>query len=180
MALPASGNSLSISQINTEFGRASNTADTSLANLSTGFYATINLNSTSYPDATPPHAMSEFYSYNHSASSPPSLTSVSQYTVSYPDCGVDWIVNVSWYTSNADDTNYKVQIKLYGSSTVVADNQSTSSSNTNINTGWTGDATQSTYTNTARYRVEIVRLSDSAVIAFADTTGETVSYGNAC
>jgi hypothetical protein len=180
MTLPASGNSISISQINTELGRSASAADTSLSSLATGSYVVINTYSPSFPNSVTPHAMSEWYSYNHSAAVPPSITSVSQYTISYPDCGVDWIVNVSWNVSNPDDTNYKVRIKLYGSSSVVADNLSTVTGNTNINTGWTGDAFQSTNTNTARYRVEIVRLSDGQIMTLADTAGETVSHGNAC
>lgn len=180
MTLPASGNPISISQINEELGRSAQTANTALSFLNSGSYVAINTSSPSFPNSTEPHGMAEWYSYNHGASPPPSLTSVSQYTVSYPDCGVDWIVNVSWTVSNANDTTHKLRIKLYGTSTVVADDLSTFTGNTNINTGWTGDALQSTNTNTARYRVEIVRLSDSQVIALSDTAGETVSYGNVC
>ena len=53
--------------INSEFGRASNTANTSLQQLSNGTYSTItitNLNANK-PDTTAPHAMSEFYKYHH-------------------------------------------------------------------------------------------------------------------
>ena len=53
--------------INSEFGRSSNTANSSLQQLSNGTYGTItltNLNANK-PDTTAPHAMSEFYKYHH-------------------------------------------------------------------------------------------------------------------
>mgnify|MGYP000211111899 CR=1 FL=1 len=70
MALAASGQ-ISISQINTELGRTSTTANTSLKSCSDGTNGTINTaNATAdRPDGTAPHSMSEFYSYNHTASS---------------------------------------------------------------------------------------------------------------
>ena len=66
MTLPASGE-VSMSMINTEFGRTSNTANTSLEDLSDGTVATINTGNASAnrPDGAAPHAMSEFYSYDH-------------------------------------------------------------------------------------------------------------------
>ena len=81
MALTSSGQ-IKISEINTEFGRTSNTANSSLEDLSDGTVATINtLNaSADRPDGAAPHAMSEFYSYNHSAATTvgnPSDTTIS-------------------------------------------------------------------------------------------------------
>jgi len=67
MALPASGNSISISQINTELGRSSNAANTSLDTAENGGYATINQCSGAKPNNNNPAAMSEWYSYDHSA-----------------------------------------------------------------------------------------------------------------
>lgn len=66
MALPSSG-AISFSDINTELGRSSSTANTSLASLSNGTYATINTNNASSdrPDGATPHSMSEWYSYCH-------------------------------------------------------------------------------------------------------------------
>ena len=66
MTLPASGE-VSMSMINTEFGRTSNTANTSLEDLADGTVATINTGNASgdRPDGSAPHAMSEFYSYDH-------------------------------------------------------------------------------------------------------------------
>ena len=80
MALTSSGQ-IKMSEINTEFGRTSTTANSSLEDLSDGTVATINtLNaSADRPDGAAPHAMSEFYSYNHSAATTvgnPSDTSI--------------------------------------------------------------------------------------------------------
>lgn len=66
MTLPASGQ-ISIGDINTELGRASNTANTSLNDAEDGVYATINTASSSRPSSTNPASMSEWYSYNHNA-----------------------------------------------------------------------------------------------------------------
>ena len=85
MALPSSGNSISASQINTELGRTSTKGDSSMKNLSRGTnsghsvgtgYGSINSSSTSKPNATAPYSWSEWYGYNHSASS---TTSVNLY-----------------------------------------------------------------------------------------------------
>jgi hypothetical protein len=65
MTLPASGQ-ISFSQINTELGRASN-AQISLNTAEDGGYATINNCAQPKPNATNPAAISEWYSYNHSA-----------------------------------------------------------------------------------------------------------------
>ena len=67
MTLPAASAAISMSMINTEFGRTSNTANTSLSDLSDGTVATINTGNDSddRPDGSTPHAMSEFYSYDH-------------------------------------------------------------------------------------------------------------------
>jgi len=81
MTLPASGE-VSMSMINTEFGRTSNTANTTLASASIGSYGTINTANASAdrPDGSTPHNMSEFYSYDHDLSStsfsPTSFTGV--------------------------------------------------------------------------------------------------------
>ena len=58
---------IKMSEINTEFGRTSNTANSSLEDLSDGTVATINTgnDSANRPDGAAPHAMSEFYSYDH-------------------------------------------------------------------------------------------------------------------
>jgi len=66
MALQSSG-TIKMSEINTELGRSS-TATISLDDAENGTYATINTASASYPSASNPAAMSEWYGYNHTAS----------------------------------------------------------------------------------------------------------------
>ena len=58
---------ISMSDINTEFGRSGTTGNSSLEDLSDGTVATINTGNASgdRPDTNAPHAMSEFYSYDH-------------------------------------------------------------------------------------------------------------------
>ena len=63
MALTASGQ-LSLGDIATEMG-----AGSSNVSLTTQSTTGINTNSTSKPDGSTPHSLSEFYSYDHSASS---------------------------------------------------------------------------------------------------------------
>jgi hypothetical protein len=66
MTITGSGQ-ISMSDINTEFGRTSTTANSSLEDLSDGTVATINTGNASAnrPDGSTPHQMSEFYSYDH-------------------------------------------------------------------------------------------------------------------
>jgi len=66
MTLTSSGQ-ISISDINGEFGRSGTTANTSLKELSDGTVSTINTGNASSdrPDGNAPHAMTEFYSYDH-------------------------------------------------------------------------------------------------------------------
>ena len=66
MALQSSGQ-IKFSEVNTELGRTSTTA-LSIKDAATGAYDAINTNSASYPDSLKPHAISEWYSYDHSAS----------------------------------------------------------------------------------------------------------------
>jgi hypothetical protein len=66
MALADSGE-ISFSDINTELGRSSD-AELSLSDAAQGNVAVINTNSANTPDSSTPHSISEWYSYNHSAS----------------------------------------------------------------------------------------------------------------
>ena len=66
MALQASG-TIKMSEINTELGRSSS-ATISLDSAESGTYATINTASASYPNDARPAAISEWYSYDHTAS----------------------------------------------------------------------------------------------------------------
>ena len=67
MALQSSGQ-ISTSDINTELGR-SGTAEYRFASAAGGTYGTINTASASKPDNIEPHYISEWYSYDHGASS---------------------------------------------------------------------------------------------------------------
>lgn len=66
MALPSSGQ-ISFSDINTELGQSSD-AQLSLNDAANGNVDTINTNSSNIPDSSTPHGISEWYSYDHSAS----------------------------------------------------------------------------------------------------------------
>lgn len=68
MALQSSGQ-IKFSEVNTELGRTSTTA-LSIKDAATGAYDAINTNSASYPDSLKPHAISEWYSYDHNALPP--------------------------------------------------------------------------------------------------------------
>lgn len=66
MTLPASGNQISFNDLRVELAVPSQ-APFSITSASTGIYVTINTNSPNKPDASTPHAISEWYSYNHTA-----------------------------------------------------------------------------------------------------------------
>jgi hypothetical protein len=67
MTLVSSG-TIRMSDINVELGRSS-TANISLDTAENGGYGAINTNSTSRPSSNNPAAMSEWYGYNHNATS---------------------------------------------------------------------------------------------------------------
>ena len=68
MTLPAAYATMSMGDINVELGR-SRTAEISLDTAENGGYGAINQASSSKPSASNPAAVSEWYSYNHNASS---------------------------------------------------------------------------------------------------------------
>lgn len=72
MAITGSGQ-IKFSDLNNEFGLAPE-REISITSAATGVIAAINTNSTSYPNSTAPHAISEWYGYNHSAAPPYSNT----------------------------------------------------------------------------------------------------------
>jgi hypothetical protein len=97
MALTASGQ-LSLGDIATEMG-------VSLSNVSLTTQSTteVNQNSESKPDGSTPHAISEFYSYDHSAS--PSLTAFSVDENPYEDetgACEQGRENATWYHDGGD------------------------------------------------------------------------------
>lgn len=70
MAVPASGalslRGLANEKIDDDYSSAGTPTVISLSNLATGTgYENTNVNATSYPNSTAPHAMSEWYSYDH-------------------------------------------------------------------------------------------------------------------
>ena len=65
MPLPDSGQ-ISFSDINTELGQSSD-AELSLSDAAQGNVVAINTNSENIPDESPPHPISQWYSYDHSA-----------------------------------------------------------------------------------------------------------------
>jgi|SRR5210317_707810 hypothetical protein len=65
MALPSSGQ-ISFSDINTELGQSSD-AQLSLSDAVQGNVVAINTNSENIPDESPPHPISQWYGYDHSA-----------------------------------------------------------------------------------------------------------------
>jgi len=65
MGLPSSGQ-IKFSDLNNEFGLAAE-REISITSAATGVIAAINTNSASYPNSTAPHAISEWYGYDHDA-----------------------------------------------------------------------------------------------------------------
>ena len=88
MTLPASGQ-ISLNDINVETGRTGTTANTSLKNMSDGTTITINTANASAdrPDGSAPHAMTEFYSYDHDLVSTSWSNVPSDFTLSGDDGG---------------------------------------------------------------------------------------------
>ena len=83
MTIPISG-SFSMSDLNTELGRTSNTANTKLSELSDGTHGTINITNLNdnKPDTSTPHVMGEFAGYEHSVSLGTTPASFSEFSTS--------------------------------------------------------------------------------------------------
>jgi len=113
MSLPVSGE-VSMSMINTEFGRTSNTANTSLSDLSDGTVATINTanDSANRPDGSTPHTMSEFYSYDHDAGVSWGSWSAGQWNVDGNQGSADEYLARSITFSGADNTNIDIYFSV--------------------------------------------------------------------
>jgi len=125
MAMPDSGNPISISQIKTEMG----SSDGSLTTLST---TSVNDASSAKPDGSAPHSLSEFYSYDHSATA--RLTELSLFgpggdgsenceqspdTAYYHDGGVSPYANGVIYYQTDDDTGPVADEGFYGYSSAA-------------------------------------------------------------
>lgn len=96
MALTASGQ-LSLGDIAIEMG-----VSPSNVSLTTQSTTSINTNSESKPDGSTPHAVSEFYSYDHSASPPLTAFNVDENTYGDPGSAcASGTFNAEWYHDGA-------------------------------------------------------------------------------
>ena len=90
--------------INSEMGRSANTANTSLKELSDGTNGTINVTNLNdnKPDTSTPHAMSEFYKYEHSVTlnTTPGSVSVGSSGVTGNTISVTHATYSTWYVSS--------------------------------------------------------------------------------
>ena len=112
MALQSSGQ-ISISDIKTELGTSSS-SNLNLKGLETGTFGTINTGSASYPNGSAPYAMSEWYSYDHSASPAYSNTRY------YQNDGTGDYINCTTSTSpfsinSSQDLSFSVWVRHTGS-----------------------------------------------------------------
>jgi hypothetical protein len=92
MALPSSGQ-ISLGDIRTELGSILNIF--SLQQAEAGIYGAINQNSTNKPNGIAPNAVSEWYGYNHTASS--SLTAVTLFYATVQSFACAGTPNTTYY-----------------------------------------------------------------------------------
>lgn len=127
---------------------------------------------------------------------PPAITGVSRTATGGNDCADphspdwgNWKHTVGWTTTGADDTNYQIDVDIARDAAgtayneVAASGQTTSSSSILHNTGVHGNTGGSTspLTNYAKYKVKVVRKSDSAVISSSETSqGTLITYSDSC
>ena len=132
MALTSSG-TISMSDIRTELG---DSGTISLKEASDGTIATINTgnDAANRPDGSAPHAMSEFYSYNHSATSvgvPTSLSytaaSTTTTTFTFTEASSTSRVYVYLWNLNGDDNSEGEVISVDGSTYITVDGSGTTS-----------------------------------------------------
>tara|TARA_B100000497_G_scaffold126421_1_gene165263 strand:- start:27 stop:476 length:450 start_codon:yes stop_codon:yes gene_type:complete len=113
MALASSG-TIKFSEINTELGRTSTSSNTSLTSLNTGAHVSINSNSTSKPNSSTPHQMSEWYSYNHSAGGATYTSITFYYSSDSPASACESGDTVTVYYDNSEEVD--VDLQLYADS----------------------------------------------------------------
>jgi hypothetical protein len=132
-----------MSQINTELGRSS-TANISLDTAENGGYATINTASSSRPSATNPATMSEWYNYNHNASS----GFANSYITENNTANTSYLLSAAssgWIRTLTQATSFSVAFWFYPKTTAgvgyafhIRDFNSTSFFYNNIAVRWTG------------------------------------------
>lgn len=121
---------------------------------------------------------------------PPTLTSVSASGAGGDTClgQGQWIVTVSWTTVNPNDAAYKLTVERATDSAGTdfqawLTDETTASSSAADNTATEGNTggTNDPVTHYRKYRVRIVRRSDSAIMQTMLTGQETlVLYSDAC
>jgi len=161
MTLPASGGNANISfsaiYIELGLGAPGTDEDISIAEAATGIYATINTSSSSYPNASQPHGVGEWGSYDHNASAGAPVASFTisdstpnvNQTVTFTDTSTNTPTSWSWTITGGDysyvnstssiSQNPQVQFKDNGLSYTV-NLQATNGSGSN-NTSFTNNIT---------------------------------------
>ncbi|MBA3853328.1 MAG: hypothetical protein C0503_02875 [Gemmatimonas sp.] len=109
----------------------------------------------------------------------PSLTAVTATETVAPLCGVAWEGDYAWTTSVTNDLEYKLRLRDYFTGTVLADDLTTAAG-TLPWVGTTGDPLFSGYVQNRRIYVDVVRLSDNAVISSVASNLATVETGEPC
>ncbi|MCW5591064.1 MAG: hypothetical protein KIS74_03095 [Burkholderiales bacterium] len=96
------------------------------------------------------------------------------------DCGVPWEVEASWLCSPNNDAEYKVVLRNFDTSAQVGPDFDTLNNSYQENTGIVGDPLFTGFPHTRRYTIQLVRLSDSAVVQSIDTNRLDIETGPAC
>lgn len=168
MAITSSGQ-IKMSEIAVEFGVDAAEPNQSLTGFSEGSFGTINTNSSSYPDGEAPHAMSEFYSYDHDAA--PAYSNTRYYqndgTGDYIDCTT---TTAPFNMNTTQDLSFSVWLRHTGSK---ANQQIWNFSNTTANGNNRIFLTYSASLNRliARYRSNSVNFDRQ--FALHDNSGAT-------
>lgn len=110
----------------------------------------------------------------------PSLVSAAAAEDTPIACGVPWTIDVSWTTADPNDTAYRVRVRNFDTTAVVADYLTTDSSSFLDNTAETGNPSDFGVFHTRRYIVEIVRDVDDVVVDSLVTNMLSVETGFPC
>jgi len=155
MALQSSGQ-IKFSDLNTEFGRTS-TEEISLNDASTGVVDVINTNSSSKPDGVKPHAISEFYSYDHNAAPPYSNTHY------YTNDGVNDYIKGTWSgQTSLHDNDWSISFWLKQNQSSKASQQYVDwNANSTLNSGNTTNRVMFNYNGSLNRIMLRIRTSAS-------------------